>query len=828
MEPLKKKVDARLSANPDDQWALARHAELLLDEGRRTEALVALRRAYELDREAHGTRMLLVQTLLSALEEDFASNRQIAEEVEGLIDQTDQHMQYLRLMAEGLQNIGQAKESFDMYLKLAGLQDASQTIVEQAPVEFIDIDAEHRCRLDRWIQTRLTALVADAKDADRDAINEAIVERGEQVLATGTTEALRRFVNHFGSHPVADAVRLKLATRLAKSGDWLEREMLLQRLVNSADEPTAATAQASLAQLYLDVGRLDEAGHAYALLRERWSTFECLPGKTGAELYAEAEENETLLPHLELTPWPAGEVVVDNSGDRVDSSKSYRGIYHIATESATGPLADGGRVYYDQGRYSVIVRNGDGQEVATVSIQNKSRTRMYTANTGITYAKLHGHMLFLSIGYELMAIDLLRAREDREEGILWRQDLTPSIPGASVTTSQIQQRQIPNPWGPSQMLATDASRMRIAATGPLNDSGICYQQLQQLICKDPLTGDVIWTRDGVEQGSEIFGDEELLFVVPPRDAEAQVFSVLDGRHLGTRPVTPLERRWETLGRNVLDWEQEGSTQTLRLIDAWTQEPIWQQEFAAGSKGWIVENDEVAVMQPDGTFIVRSLETDQIRVSASLGEEPQLQRVFVFRSPEQYILIARGEVPSNSDISIQAAPGGYFSDVVTGNVYAFDRSTGKPQWQTSAYIDKHGLPLDQPPHAPVLTFIRHMTPTSRRGNRQVHTSVLCLDKRDGRVVLSNDDIPSQTYTYSIEANRVERNVTINLPGKTFVLQFTDNPVPPAPPAQTDLTAIGGESALGKTVTSLLRAFTAGAQEASQQQSTEQEIRDLFGQ
>jgi hypothetical protein len=284
-------------------------------------------------------------------------------------------------------------------------------------------------------------------------------------------------------------------------------------------------------------------------------------------------------------------------------------------------------------------------------------------------------------------------------------------------------------------------------------------------------------------GAELFGDDRHVFVVPPKSEEATVYSLIDGQELGRRPVAPGERRWRTVGSNELSWIQEGSTLRLRLRDAWEEREIWTREFPLGSRGWLVGQDEVAVLQPDGKFFILSLLDDQPRLEAEVQPEASLSSIHVFPSRERYVLVVNTPSASSSGINASTIPLGTHVPLVSGKVYAFDRSSGRALWQAPAVIDRYGLPLDQPTEVPVLTFLRHVTqtanaPGSRPGTRG---SVLCLDKRDGRILLQDDDIPAQIYNYQIVADVAKQVVQLMLPGKTFTLRFTDQPAPPIEPA-----------------------------------------------
>jgi outer membrane protein assembly factor BamB len=396
------------------------------------------------------------------------------------------------------------------------------------------------------------------------------------------------------------------------------------------------------------------------------------------------------------------------------------------------------------------------------------------------------------MGNEILAIDLLQAARNPSEAILWRHNLVYAGPGVTTYQRQINVKSLQHPWGGQRRVYADMQQRLIGVTGPIQAQGVYYQKLRELVCVDPLTGETIWARDSLPQGADVFGDGELLFSLLPASKEAQVYSAIDGRELGTRAVDALDNRWATYGRNVLAWRQaEGQRPLeLRLYDAWTGDEIWREQFVAGSKGTLVDDDEVAVLQPDGRFMVRTLYDDRTRVETTLEAEAQLDSLHVLRSSTQYLVAASRTITATSDgrtPGIRSISSGSYTPLILGRLYAFGRADGETLWQTPAAVDRHGLLLDQPAESPVLVFLRHVRPTSSRGTTREHTELLCLDRRDGRVLVDNIQIPAQTSMYEIQADRQASTVQIGLPGKTVTIKLTDQPMPPEPPAQTTSTA-----------------------------------------
>ena len=125
--------------------------------------------------------------------------------------------------------------------------------------------------------------------------------------------------------------------------------------------------------------------------------------------------------------------------------------------------------------------------------------------------------------------------------------------------------------------------------GPLTENGVFCQKMRELSCLDPLTGDVIWTRSEIPLGCDIFGDGELLFVVPPDSTEATVLHASDGTDRGKRPVYSQRERWFTLGRNIVACIENDEQLELRCFDAWEQTEHWKTSFAQEVKCCRVRN-----------------------------------------------------------------------------------------------------------------------------------------------------------------------------------------------------------------------------------------------
>jgi outer membrane protein assembly factor BamB len=138
--------------------------------------------------------------------------------------------------------------------------------------------------------------------------------------------------------------------------------------------------------------------------------------------------------------------------------------------------------------------------------------------------------------------------------------------------------------------------------------------------------------------------------------------------------------------------------------------------------------------------------------------------------------------------------GYQQNRIHGRVYAFDRRTGKSQWQVPAFVAFHGLFAEQPLESPLLFFVRNKIRATPGSTSRQTGSVLCLDRRDGRIVWDSEaeteaarQIAGSINACDLVADVSKKTVTLSVltqPNvKNFTFQLTDQPTAPQPPAQT---------------------------------------------
>jgi outer membrane protein assembly factor BamB len=384
----------------------------------------------------------------------------------------------------------------------------------------------------------------------------------------------------------------------------------------------------------------------------------------------------------------------------------------------------------------------------------------------------------------VMAIDALRDSTGREDVVLWRQDLSSSLVGSG--TMQTSANAITRPWGPTRYVFSENLRP-VGSIGPITSVGFFYQKTQELTCVDPLTGETIWTRSGMEPGSDIFGDQDYLFVASPNREDAMVFRAADGKELGRRFVGSRQDRWITAGRHVLCCQMVDQQLVVRWFDAWDGKDVWRREFTAGSQCSLLARDALAVLEMSGKFTLLNLADGSQRFETQLAAEPQLARLYIIPGRDTcVVLTSRNETNEDATVARYRPWSPLGSDLcpeINGRVYALDVRTGQPLWPTAAEVAKLCCPLDQPAESPAVVFFQNVQPSSSATSPRpaIKGAVLCMDKRDGRQLLFDSDL-AMIRTYAVTAQPQDRKITVNSNSKQLILMFTDEPVEKQSPLQ----------------------------------------------
>jgi outer membrane protein assembly factor BamB len=801
-QPLEERITKTLAENPNDAWALAHRGEIALDAGQLDSAIADLRQAYQSSKEPLN-RELLFEALLSGLTQDFSKHQGDLPELEQLVNDERERGIYLRVRAAGLQQIGDISGAVDAYLKLAALDPRNE--------ELEDLDTKLSVLRPRWVQAQLQGLLSAGKPENLVSIDSALKRQLDQAAASPDLKLLRQFVNCFSAHPFADQARELLVDKLNGSETLLDREQLLLALQNSPVAVRRVEATVKLSMLLCEAGQWNAALEQYRNLKLQAGDQPVWDGKNATQILDGLPGN-SLLRRAEAQDrsWPEGEIKIEKSepnerGHRlIDATR----VFNTEIQGTRTPFFTHVLLGHDQQRQQILGVDSLGRDLFQISLADPTRMNAFRPNTMNDFAFVQGHVLVLCTGYQVIGLDTLRSSGNR---VLWTKDLA----DLSMMNGQMQQIIRQNmPWGGTRRLQTQQGLFGDVAM--CGQHTLCFQHGRDVTAIDPLTGQVEWVRHGVEVGCDLFGDDEMVVLAPANGKSALILRTADGHLLGERAVAPtFDKRWTNYGHCLLVFRDNSDSNkvTLALFDPWTQKDIWSEQFSGWNnggnsalKGTLVDGETVALMQSDGRFVVLNLidghKLIEQQLEAEQNQRSQLQNIFVFSSPQQFILVTNRPSPpmgvpgprgygDNRNLALNPIPvmsqmmGEPISMLVSGHVYAFDRTTGKQQWTNPAYVEQQGLLLAQPDELPVLTFVRNLqTLTTMNRSSQTHGSILCLDKRTGRLAYADDDLPS-ILGFEVIGDVNEKTVTYNLssqPPMAVALKFTDAPVPPEPPYQ----------------------------------------------
>jgi outer membrane protein assembly factor BamB len=784
---LGEKVAESLEKTPGNAWALGHRAEIELADGKIDSAIADARRAYQADDNSYN-RDLFIEALTAGLTSDFGKHRQELRDLEQLVKLDSERAMFLRVLAGGLQAAGEPLAALDAYVKLSTLEPAEEELEE--------VDSQWSVLRSRWVQSQFASLWKAAKPAQREEINALITRHLNEVAARGDAKkALWQFISAFGAHPLADRARQMLVERLSGTETLLERESLLRQLERSSDEAVSTAAGVQLAKLLEQAEHPEAALAEYKRLEAKFGERPVQDGKSVKQMLTSLPADTALAKAMaSAAKWRDGKIegsLVDGAGGGRLARQNIRlGTIKIDMRGSPGPFFQDVALGYDPSRQEVFGRDAAGKtERFAIRLDSQTPNPYGGINQYAEhFAFAQGHLLVVFAGYRLVALDTLIPGTMTGERVRWQKELYDPAqisPGPAAQVNQV--------WGTVRRTATLTSGQAVGGIGPCTENTLCFVRGRDVSAVDPLTGQLLWVRHGIEPGSEVFGDEEYTIVAPPESAgagkQALVLRTDSGELVSRRTLPAQSLRWTNFGRKILAFRSRGDNNSdLILIDPVKGEgDIWSHTVSgfvntSGVKGTLVDEETVALLEPSGRFVMLNLEDGKKLVDEKLHEETGLLNIFVLRAAQQDILIT-----SHSATGIGARPGGLggripigilqqlpadaFTSPISGRVYAFDRATGKQQWPEPATIEQQNLWLAQPAELPVLMFFGSVQSAVPGRQQSVGSSILCLDKHTGRSAYENDKL-QQFSAMDLSVDPENQTLALQWGQQTLTLKFTD--------------------------------------------------------
>ena len=844
MAALESRIETAFKANPQDPWARLWKGQLDLDRGNVATGIASVRAAHALQPN-RVTADVVAKALLFALRRDFAQAAPFWREAvsqPGAQAGAPTTILLLRTVVDGFLQTGdlpQAWEALQQLLAVTapsvgstgmvledGLNKMSADIpaADETPVSD-GADARLTMLPARWIQGRLADLMEKAAPPLRTELEAYAVREATAAAATAAADRmprLRQFIERFGRHELALLARRQLAdlldARIEAGGSGeetrglvLERDFLLLDLAH--------------------VGRPEDRQQAAAVLAGIRSGFGVA---AAADFTADA--------------WPMGRVVqrrgaVARAGGprqgELDDLRFVRSrLLNIPVAVSADSFLPGLELAFDQHQQSgIIATDGFGRPIGDPfglkSRSDVAQLMPILQSGSLEEASVVGRVVFVRAGATIAAFEMTGGGPGQggrgKNRPLWmladKSDVgsEPRAGGFGVAIGAGRLARQGN-IAPGMALGArvseprhqdDASRRGGATGGIARRSGIPVMIDRSLKVYDPLSGRLLWERQRLPQVGDLIGDNDYLCVCPADGRQAIVLAMADGRLVRTLDLPGSERRLLTSGRRMLVVQStdEGSDQTASGGRAWARrvridliDPVDGQrlplgEYPGDSRAAAAGDGSLAVVEPSGDLTLLDLDAGRVKFRTRLPDMPVgLEQVQLMPWMDRYlVLVGRAETPDEQQQlerigSIGPLPGmsgREMPQLVTGSLWAVDRSSGDMLWPVPATILRHSLHGQTGGQLPVLLFARSIQ-AAREPDRP-RLSVLCLDKRTGQAVYVDDRFNGRaalrpdiiSLGCSISGDPAAHTISLSQGRRDapeLQLEFTGGPTAPRPPFQ----------------------------------------------
>ncbi len=756
--------------------------QLLIDSGHLREGAEEVAAAGQLDPQ-RVTPAMVAAAMLQAMRLDFSAVAELFPTALEACPDPAITGEMLRVGIDGFLTLGEPRKAWQSWQQaaracLVGDPRLDQGDTDAGPVAD-GTDPLLLSTPSRWLGGRLEAVLV-AGDSELHAEIGAFIEQQLADTELRGVREMERLVDLVAAHPAAEGVRQQFIDMLTHP--------------SPGQEPVSVGGRKDR-QLQLELlGMLDHA-------------------------IADAAEHRA----IDDSTWPLGRVEVKSTAQQNRRADAPPLASLPIMGQAGVPFPEGLRLTLDRRQPGMLVHDGFGRQVGgALSYEGSTQTR----RLGIQAVVLPGAAVQPSIVGRLLLVTSssgtaafeLALPDDESVDLTTLQHRRLWHSGDASTGGVLSLQSVPSrgngplphlsgglPLGtvvsePRPVGREAAPIMRGAAIVP---NGAAVLQNHTLTIRDPISGDVFWSRSMLPAAANVLLDASCVCVCSLEGGAASVYSMHDGRQVGQYQLPPVSDWLSTNGRTVLAIERSrlagfaGGTVELVLHDPLTAETTRFGPFSADTRAASAGAGKVALLEPDGTLTVLDLQGRAVDFEVALERMPPgFNQLALMPWRDRLIVIAsRPETAAESEQHRQLGAitgvrtaglwdaGQQLAPLVTGAVWAVDRASGEPLWSVPATLLRHGFDAEQPSDLPVLVFARRIK--SPGSTRQPQLSVLCLDKRTGRDVMLDDRIATDQHLFygcEITASPADRAVTLTHGARDITLTFTDEPTSPRPPYQ----------------------------------------------
>lgn len=396
-----------------------------------------------------------------------------------------------------------------------------------------------------------------------------------------------------------------------------------------------------------------------------------------------------------------------------------------------------------------------------------------------TVAACVGGVYYADTGEDVVAIDAqsphaaLWSAQERMLGARFARDGRPSQQFRAAMHSSVREQ------------------LRLVGAGR---GGVVIAADDMVACLDPGDGEVQWVVRDVETRGVLTTDGRSVYASPNTNPGWRL-DLMDGRRTTTTP--PSGEVVAASGAMVaLHVERPGGA-SLSFYDR-TEGRVVQERPIEGELHAEMLSGLLTAIDSQGGLHVVDLEAGRVLVEGRLQPSQPIESLSCTRLGDR-LCVAVNYAPRHVQRAAGVTPVDR-NQVITGMVMAYNLQTGEPLWQSPAFVDRLALLARQPAASPILALAARVRMQDASG-RYDTMRVLLLDAATGRSVYRNASLRHQRgsdYRISVQQGAWPQ-YTLALDSKKIVLDLTEQPLPPTPPAtaeveearQTNLWTAGSE-------------------------------------
>ncbi|HEV8004189.1 MAG TPA: PQQ-binding-like beta-propeller repeat protein, partial [Planctomycetaceae bacterium] len=694
-EAIERQIAQRRATDPHDEWASVKRAQIALLHNDPTGALMSLDQVDAGHLEpllSRSYRKALFEALTDSVRHDYATGDRPFARLSQLAQTGDERLLVGRLEAERAVATGKFGEAFAAFQKLA-LTERRGVMIARPDDPHVTVD------FDAWIAGRLFETWQKLSTAERARVDVALSGEAERVLGFERARQ-ERFAELYAFHPAAQPVIEGLVEQYAAQKDLFRAERLLLRQQRMTDEKTAALAQLHLARILEERGLADDAAAAYRRLATWYPAARLMAGETGKSLVQNLWEAGLLEPMRYRSPnWGVVELTVHRFGTN-----------YLANHIEELLLGSGNEPFFEQHRFSIderrqrleIVRSTDDGDRWMLPLRTTSRPRQAESTVGIP------------AGHELVLFhrDVVHFLSPVDQSVVW----TRSMEMANGAGGEYRSPQVPMP----QPLRTGnqfASRhsllnptMQRGMLAAANTEYVCVYGRREFTVLDAQNGDVRWKCSNLPQHATVFGNEDVIYMIPSDRNQSVAFRASDGKklevpNLGDLLVSTIGITSRGLvvadGRTSHILGLEPPRSVVRLVDPLTQHESWRAEYPGGTSLTLLDQLRMLAVSASGELEIVDLQSGERHTLAATYPASLLHagETFAVTDRERLYLVRSSQRRS---YAAQFPEGFQRSLNVGGRITAFNLQDGKLAW-TNTRIPAQNLVLDFLGDSPVLIF-----------------------------------------------------------------------------------------------------------------------------